>query len=178
MSKRKMCPASQLGAKKKVSIGSSAERSEIQVPLTYKDTSRFESGVLSFMFGISSQTGAMLRAQEVLLDKIESIAQRVETLSKEVLSMKEESARIEMRQQDRSWLPSDEEIKAWLNSPVKSPTHGSIMDLTCSEIPLAPVEQITSGGSMELRSGQVSSSTCDSSRGVCQTTRTKWWNNM
>jgi len=57
MSKRKMCPASQLGAKKKVSIGSSAERSEIQVPLTYKDTSRFESGVLSFMFGISSQTG-------------------------------------------------------------------------------------------------------------------------
>jgi len=44
MSKRKMCPASQLGAKKKVSIGSSAERSEIQVPLTYKDTSRFESG--------------------------------------------------------------------------------------------------------------------------------------
>jgi len=155
MSKRKMCPASQLGAKKKVSIGSSAERSEIQVPLTYKDTSRFESGVLSFMFGISSQTGAMLRAQEVLLDKIESIAQRVETLSKEVLSMKEESARIEMRQQDRSWLPSDEEIKAWLNSPVKSPTHGSIMDLTCSETPypsLPPlnVNQFTSGGSMEL----------------------------
>jgi len=123
--------------------------------LTYKDTSRFESGVLSFMFGISSQTGAMLRAQEVLLDKIESIAQRVETLSKEVLSMKEESARIEMRQQDRSWLPSDEEIKAWLNSPVKSPTHGSIMDLTCSETPypsLPPlnVNQFTSGGSMEL----------------------------
>jgi len=110
---------------------------------------------LSFMFGISSQTGAMLRAQEVLLDKIESIAQRVETLSKEVLSMKEESARIEMRQQDRSWLPSDEEIKAWLNSPVKSPTHGSIMDLTCSETPypsLPPlnVNQFTSGGSMEL----------------------------
>jgi len=98
---------------------------------------------------------AMLRAQEVLLDKIESIAQRVETLSKEVLSMKEESARIEMRQQDRSWLPSDEEIKAWLNSPVKSPTHGSIMDLTCSETPypsLPPlnVNQFTSGGSMEL----------------------------
>jgi len=85
----------------------------------------------------------MLRAQEVLLDKIESIAQRVETLSKEVLSMKEESARIEMRQQDRSWLPSDEEIKAWLNSPVKSPTHGSIMDLTCSETPYpsCPVER-------------------------------------
>jgi len=73
----------------------------------------------------------------------------------EVLSMKEESARIEMRQQDRSWLPSDEEIKAWLNSPVKSPTHGSIMDLTCSETPypsLPPlnVNQFTSGGSMEL----------------------------
>jgi len=96
-----------------------------------------------------------VESSRVLLDKIESIAQRVETLSKEVLSMKEESARIEMRQQDRSWLPSDEEIKAWLNSPVKSPTHGSIMDLTCSETPypsLPPlnVNQFTSGGSMEL----------------------------
>jgi hypothetical protein len=155
MSKRKMCPASQLSAKKKANIGSSAERSEIQVPLISKGTSRFESGVLSFMFGISSQTGAMLRAQEVLLDKIESIAQRVETLSKEVLLMKEESARTLMREQDRSWLPSDEEIKAWLNSPIQSPTHGSIMDLTCSETPfqsLPPlnVQQFQSGGSTEL----------------------------
>jgi len=177
MSKRKMCPASQLGAKKKVSIGSSAERSEIQVPLTYKDTSRFESGYFHLCSNKLSNS-AMLRAQEVLLDKIESIAQRVETLSKEVLSMKEESARIEMRQQDRSWLPSDEEIKAWLNSPVKSPTHGSIMDLTCSENALsllAPVER----ESIHVRwiygapgVGKLSS-TCDSSRGVCQRTTNK-----
>lgn len=155
MSKRKMCPASQLSAKKKANIGSSGEKLEIQVPLTSRDTSRFESGVLSFMFGISSQTGAILRAQEVLLDKIENIAARVETLSKEVQSMKEESVRTEMRAQDRSWLPSDEEIKAWLISPTQSPTHGSGMDLTCSETlfpsyPQLNVLQFQSGGSMEL----------------------------
>lgn len=155
MSKRKMCPASQLSAKKKANTGSSAEKSENQVPLIYKDTSRFESGVLSFMFGISSQTGAILRAQEVLLDKIENIAQRVETLSKEVLLMKEESVRTEMRQQDRSWLPSDEEIKAWLNSPIQSPTPGSGMDLTCSETPFPSYPQLNvlqfqSGGSGDL----------------------------
>jgi len=155
MSKRKMCPASQLGAKKKPSIGSSGEKSEIPVPLTSRDTSRFESGVLSFMFGISSQTGAMLRAQEVLLDRIESIALKVETLSKEVQSMKVDSVRTEMRQQDRSWLPCDEEIKAWLNSPIPSPTHGSVMDLTCSEMPYPSypplnVQQFQSGGSGDL----------------------------
>jgi len=135
MSKRKMCPASQLGAKKKVSIGSSAERSEIQVPLTYKDTSRFESGrtfiyvrnKLSNRCHVESSRGTARQNREY--------CSKGGNFIEEVLSMKEESARIEMRQQDRSWLPSDEEIKAWLNSPVKSPTHGSIMDLTCSETP-------------------------------------------
>jgi len=155
MSKRKMCPASQLSAKKKVSIGSSAERSENQVPPTCKDTSRFESGVLSFMFGISSQTGAILRAQEVLLDRIENIASKVETLSKEVQSMKVDLVKIEMRQPETSWLPSDEAIRGWLNSPIQSPTHGSIMDLTCLETPFISgpplnVHQFQSGGSMEL----------------------------
>ena len=152
MSKRKMSLESQPGVKKKVSIGSSAERSEIPVPLTSKDTSRFESGVLSFMYGISSQTGAMLKAQRVLLDKIESIAERVETLSKEVLSMKVASPVIETKSPDRSWLPSDEEIKAWLNSPVQSPTHSFSMDLICSEtpypcIPPLNVNQFQFGGS-------------------------------
>lgn len=155
MSKRKMCPASQLGARKKVSTGSSVERPVIPEPLTSKDTSRFESGVLSFMFGISSQTGAILRAQEVLLDKIELIALKVETLSKEVQLMKAELPVTAKRSQETSWLPSNEEIKAWLNSPIPSPTHGSTMDLTCSETPypsLPPlnVQQFTSGGSMEL----------------------------
>jgi len=121
----------------------------------YKDTSRFESGVLSFMFGISSQTGAILRAQEVLLDRIENIALRVETLSKEVQSMKVDLVKIEMRQPETSWLPSDEAIRGWLNSPIQSPTHGSIMDLTCSETPFISgpplnVHQFQSGGSMEL----------------------------
>jgi len=155
MSKRKMCPASQLGAKKKLSIGSSAERSEIQVPLICKGTSAFEEGVLSFMFGISSQTGAILRAQEVLLDKIESIALKVETLSKEVQSMKEECRRTETKSPERSWLPSDEVIRGWLSSPIPSPIRGSTMDLTCSEMPFIS-EPLSSDptywydGSMEL----------------------------
>jgi len=155
MSKRKMCPRISAWCEEEGKywiIG--REVGDSGTPLT-RIRLASKAAYFHLCFGISSQTGAMLRAQEVLLDKIESIAQRVETLSKEVLSMKEESARIEMRQQDRSWLPSDEEIKAWLNSPVKSPTHGSIMDLTCSETPypsLPPlnVNQFTSGGSMEL----------------------------
>jgi len=63
------------------------------------------------------------------------IALRVETLSKEVQSMKVDLVKIEMRQPETSWLPSDEAIRGWLNSPIQSPTHGSIMDLTCSETP-------------------------------------------
>jgi len=107
------------------------------------------------MFGISSQTGAILRAQEVLLDRIENIASKVETLSKEVQSMKVDLVKIEMRQPETSWLPSDEAIRGWLNSPIQSPTHGSIMDLTCSETPFISgpplnVHQFQSGGSMEL----------------------------
>jgi len=154
MSKRTLS-ASRLGATKKPSIGSSAERSEIQVPLICKGTSAFEEGVLSFMFGISSQTGAILRAQEVLLDRIESIALKVEILQKEVQSMKEDCQRIETKSPERSWLPSDEVIRGWLSSPIPSPTHGSTMDLTCSEMPFISEPQSSDpiywyDGSMEL----------------------------
>lgn len=134
MSKRKMCPASQLGSKKKPSIGSSAERSEIQELLTSKGTSHFEDGVLSIMFGISSHLGVISRAQEVLLDKIESIALKVETLSKEVQLMKAQpQVSPVMNSEDRSWLPSNSEIQEWLNTPVSSPERISFQDLTCSE---------------------------------------------
>ena len=66
--------------------------------------------------------------------------------------MKVASPVIETKSPDRSWLPSDEEIKAWLNSPVQSPTHSFSMDLICSEtpypcIPPLNVNQFQFGGS-------------------------------
>ena len=121
MSKRKMCPASQLGAKKKPSTGSSEENPVNLEPLISKDTSRYEDGVLSLMFQVSSHLGHISRAQQVLLDKIEHIAAKMETLSKEVSSMKEESERTKMKSPDRSWLPSNSEIQEWLSSPMPSP---------------------------------------------------------
>jgi len=155
MSKRKMCPASQLGSKKKPSTGSSAERSVIQELLTSKGTPRFEDAIVSAMFGVSSALGAISRAQEVLLDKIESIAQKQETLLKEVQSMKVKADQPVTTLQDHSWLPSNLEIEGWLNSPIPSPEHISSMDLTCSEMlfPLNhPVRDPTyrSGGFSDL----------------------------
>jgi len=155
MSKRKMCPGSQLGSQKKPNTGSSAERSEIQELLTFKGTPRFEDGILSAMFGVSSALGAISRAQEVLLDRIESIAQKVETLSKEVKSMKVKEAEPEMNKPDCSWLPSDPEIREWLLSPIPSPERTSIPDLTCSEMLFlcgSPVRDPTlkSDGSMDF----------------------------
>jgi len=134
MSKRTL-PASPLGSKKKQSTGSLVEKSAIQELRTFRGTPRFEDAMLSVMFGVSSQLGAISRAQEVLLDKIESIAQKAETLQKEVNSMKEALRQQEKSSQSPSWLPSDMELKEWLNLPINSPERMCSMDLTCSETP-------------------------------------------
>ncbi|AXH75113.1 MAG: hypothetical protein [Acamarivirus nebulais] len=134
MSKRKMCPASQLTSKKKQSTGSSAVRSEMEELLISRDTPLFSDGVVSMLFGINLAVGAISKGQEVLLDKIESIAQKVEILSKEVQSMKEQhQVNPVMNLESPSWLPSNSEIKEWLNSPIPSPERMSFPDLTCSE---------------------------------------------
>jgi len=155
MMKRKL-HESNPGSMKKPNTGSSAVRSGTQELLTSRGTPRFEDAVLSTMFGISSALGAMSRAQEVLLDKIESIALKVGTLEKEVLSMKE---RLPPRPQEMprplpSWLPSNEEIREWLNSPKNSPERICSPDLTCSEMPylsnLQSIDhQLMSDGSMD-----------------------------
>jgi len=155
MSKRKMCPGSQLGSQKKPNTGSLAEKSEIQELLTFRGTPRFEDAILSVMFGVNLALGAISRAQEVLLDKIENIAQRVETLSKEVSSLQVQIPPPEMNKPDPSWLPSDLEIKEWLNSPILSPERSFSMELLCSEtlypsnLPSNDLPS-TSGGSMDL----------------------------
>ncbi|AXF52028.1 MAG: hypothetical protein [Cressdnaviricota sp.] len=148
MSKRKMCPASQLGASKKPSTGSSVERPVNLEPLISKDTSRYEDGVLSLMYQVSSHLGHISRGQQVLLDRIESIAAKVETLSKEVNSMKAGSEEIKTKSEERSWLPSNLEIQEWLNSPIQSPERGSTMDLTCSEMPFLSTQPLTGLPSM------------------------------
>lgn len=154
MSKRKLAP-SPLGSKKRPSTGSSAERSEIQELHTFRGTPRFEDAILSAMFGVSSALGSISRAQEVLLDKIECIAAKVETLSREVQLMKAEIVVEETPLQDHSWLPSDQEIKEWLNSPIKSPEPSCSTDLTCYETPFPCKHQLidltsASDGSTDL----------------------------
>lgn len=133
--KRGMCQGSNLGPKKKPSTGSSVERPVNLEPLISKDTSRYEDGVLSLMYQVSSHLGHISRGQQVLLDKIEDIAAKMETLKKEVKSMKEERKATRMNKPENSWLPSNKEIEEFLSSPMQSPERGYSMDLTCSEMP-------------------------------------------
>jgi len=145
--KRGMCPASNLGPKKKPSTGSSVERPVNLEPLISKDTSRYEDGVLSLMFQVSSHLGRISRGQQEMLDRIEDIAAKMETLKKEVKSMKEERKATKMNKPETSWLPSNKEIEEFLNSPIQSPERGFSMDLTCSEMPfptIQPLNDLTS----------------------------------
>jgi len=152
MSKR-TAPPSKLGPNKKPSTGLSEEKLEIPEPLICRGTSAFAKEGVPFMYQVSLHLEHLSRGQAVLLDKIESIAAKVEILSKEVKSMKAKpSLRIETNKPDNSWLPSDKEIEEWLNMPIQSPERGSFMDLTCSEtlypaIPPSNVQVLESDGS-------------------------------
>ena len=108
------------------------KKSEMEELLTSRDSSRFDSAVISVMFGLSSQAGAISRAQEVLLSRIESIASSLETLSKEVQSL-QVNLKLEMSSRQVSMLPSEQEIQDWLSSPPRIPDVGSGQDLLCSE---------------------------------------------
>lgn len=76
-----------------------------------------------------------MKGLQVLLDRIDYIAVKVESLEKEVQSMKEVKPPPEMNLQNTSWLPSDPEIREWLNMPIPSPERSSSVDLLCSETP-------------------------------------------
>lgn len=148
MSKRTSAP-SNLGPKKRPSTGSSVERPVNLEPLISKDTSRYEDGVLSLMFQVSSHLGRISRGQQVLLDRIEDIAAKMETLKKEVKSMKEEEKqKTKMNKPGSSWLPSNKEIEEFLNSPIQSPERGYSMDLTCSEMPYPSMQPLNDPTSM------------------------------
>lgn len=112
---------------------SSVEKLVQEELLTSKGTSRFPDAVISVMFGISSSIGAMLKSQEVLLDRIETIAQKMETLENMVFSLKEDLKATSERSLSRSRSLSLEEIKGWMNSPPTTQIPGSSMELQCSE---------------------------------------------
>lgn len=156
MSKRTSAP-SNLGPKKKPSIGSSVERPVNLEPLTSRDTFPFVKEGVPFMYQVSLHLERISRGQQVLLDRIEDIAASLETLKKEVKSMKEERREpTKMNSEDRSWLPSNKEIEEFLNSPMQSPERGFSMDLTCSETPFPtfpPLNDLTSafGGFGDLQ---------------------------
>lgn len=127
-SKRAMSP---------LSIGSSGKKSALQELHMSKGTSHFDDAVISSMFAISSALGSILKSQGVLLDKIECIAQKMEILSKEVTSLKENQVKISQPVETTSprsleW-PSDQEMMAWLSSPMFEPDHGTFPDITCYE---------------------------------------------
>jgi len=156
MSKRKISPDAEVSSKNRLNIGSSAVRSAMEELRTSRGTPRFDDACLSMLLGINLAIGSMSRGQEVLLDKIESIAQKVETLKKEVTLMKELlPARVETTLLAPSWLPSDLEIQEWLSSPIPSPERISSPVITCFETLSHfdnPVIDLTSqsGGSMDL----------------------------
>lgn len=133
---KKNTPLSVNSSKPKASTGSSGGKSAIQVHTISKDTQPLNDKLLSMLFGINLATGHILKAQEVLLDKIESTAAKVEALRKEVSSLRKEDAPPPgTSSQLPSWLPSNMELQEWLNMPIPSPERIYSPDITCSETP-------------------------------------------
>jgi len=156
MSKRKISQDAEVSSKSRLNTGSSALNNQLEVLRTSRGTPRFDDACLSVLLGISLAVGSISKGQEVLLDKIESIAQKVEDLKKEVTLMKEQQqVRVETTLHAPSWLPSDLEIQGWLSSPIPSPERISSPVITCFETLSHfdnPVIDLTSqsGGSMDL----------------------------
>lgn len=134
---KKNTPESLPVRKSPLGIGSSGKKSVLQELHTSRGTSHFEDAVIAAMYGISLALGSISRSQEVLLDRIESIAQKVEILQKEVRSLKvpDPPSPIETNLLPSSLSLSDEEIQAWLNSPLIDQVHGTTPDITCYETP-------------------------------------------
>lgn len=102
--------------------------------LISRDTSSFADGVLCFLSKLAIQSERIMKSQEVLLDKIDSIARRVETLENSVKSMKPiQFEQVEMSSPSSLGLPSEEEIQGWMNSLDLTPAVTTSMDMCCYE---------------------------------------------
>jgi len=141
MTKKKISPPLDLSLMKRQNTGSSGEKSGSQGPDTYRGMPLTNEGVLSMLFGINLAQGHILKGLEVLQDRIETIAQKVEIISKEVQSLKVPIDPPEMNSENPSWLPSDLEIREWLNTPLPSPERSSLVDLQCYETPFPSIHQ-------------------------------------
>lgn len=126
------------GSMPKPNTMSSARKLVTQVRDTCKDISPFQDGLLSFMYAVSLNLELTSKSQEVLLYKIESIAQRVENLSKEVLFLRQAiDLNIEMNSRQSFEFPSMTELEAYLDSPMPIQEPGPSVDLQCYETPLS-----------------------------------------
>jgi len=122
-------------AKESANTGSLGKKSEMEELLISKDTPRFADGVLSMLLGINLAQGRILKAQEVILDKIENIAVKVVNLEKEVLSLKNQVTPSPpvMNLQAPLQRPLDEEMKEFMNSLENLLDVGTSADITCYE---------------------------------------------
>lgn len=120
-------------SKRARSIPSSVEKSAIPALLISRDTPSFQDGVISAMYQISLAVGSTSRSLEVILDKIDSIALKVEALEKQVHFLGLSLARQETSSLLNSEIPSDQEIQDWFNSLNPIPALGTSPDITCSE---------------------------------------------
>lgn len=122
-------------ARESAGTGSAEKKSEMEELLISRDTPRFADGVLSMLFGINLATGSILKSQEVLLDKIESIAQKVTTLEKEVQSLKEQLMPVNpaMNSQLLSPINLDQATMDYVNSLQNMLELGTSQDITCYE---------------------------------------------
>jgi len=111
------------------------KKAKVELPIS-KGTSNFESALISVNFAISSHLGVITKSQEVLLNKIELIALRMETLEKEVNFLVEERKKdeIEKKLQQDSVTQWVEELKQSENLLKNSLEPGMDLDLTCSEM--------------------------------------------
>jgi len=122
-------------AKHRPDTGSSERKSPIQELLTSRDSPRFADAVISSMYAISSALGSISRQQEVLLEKIDLIAQKQEILQKEVIALRREgNPSLGMNSPPHSQNFTDLDIQAWLNSPLRIQEPGISPELHCSEM--------------------------------------------
>jgi len=133
---KKNTPISVAKRKSPLGIGSSGKKSALEGLITSRGTSHFEDAIISALFGVSLALGSISRSQEVLLDRIESIAQKMETLEREVRSLQIPAPNppLETNSLPSSLNVSEEEILAWLNMPVTEEVRGTSPDITCSEM--------------------------------------------
>jgi len=125
-----------LGVRKSpLGIGSSGKKSALQELRISRGTSHFDDAIISALFGVSLALGSISRSQEVLLDRIEHIAQKMEILEKEVRSLKIPDPLPPQEILSPVNLPnlSEEEIMAWLNSQPIEQVPSTSPDITCSE---------------------------------------------